>query len=155
MRELKFKAWNKKNKLMRFVEEIVFPYQLGKSNLGNRIIVWDHESREAGIIKGRTDTWSINDVELMQFTGLKDKNGVEIYEGDILKYLAHYPIDYQNRNPLKKFGRVAGPVVWEKGWLWLDYRPEKDDGTLLYESEAENWEVIGNIWANPELLTTK
>ena len=61
--------------------------------------------------------------------------------------LVHYPLDFQDRNPKKKKGRIAGPVQWVKGWLYLDYDGEDTgDNTLLYEREAENWEVIGNIY---------
>ncbi len=89
---------------------------------------------------------------IMQYTGLKDRNGKEIYEGDLMKYLVHYPHDFQERNPLKKHGRIAGGVQWVKGWLYLDYVDEKKDGSLLYEEEAKNWEVVGNIYENPDML---
>ena len=125
MREIRFRAWDKTNKTF---------------------INWN------GIKFSELNSF-INDLyDLQQFTGLLDKNGKEIYEGDIMKYLVHYPIDFQETNPLKKHGRITGGVQWIKGWLWLDYNAEKDDGTLLYEKSAEEWEVIGNIYENPELL---
>ena len=68
---------------------------------------------------------------LMQFTGLMDKNDREIYEGDLVK------------NP-EYYGEEATTVVLSNGaWrpLELDY------------SETNQWEVIGNIYENPELLT--
>src|SRR3990167_11065719 len=104
-------------------------------------------------INGEFPSTGKDPFSLMQFTGLLDKSGKEIYEGDIVKYLVHYPRDYQERNPKKKFGRIAGPVQWTKGWLYLDYDGEDNgDNALLYEKEAENWEIIGNIYENPDLL---
>jgi len=79
---------------------------------------------------------------LMQYTGLKDKNGVEIYEGDVITY---------QEEPQK----MQAKVVWKNGGFVFVY----EDGTENITSESwyapmdvEITEVIGNIYENPELL---
>lgn len=92
---------------------------------------------------GLRSYWNKN-VVLMQSTGIKDKNGVEIYEGDILKLRAIFLA------PDDKIG-------------YLEYSPKYGysiilEGNRLYRQEywastnKLNYEVIGNIYENPELI---
>lgn len=74
-----------------------------------------------------------------QYTGLKDKNGKEIYEGDILK---HEDED-------------AMYVRWYKEYVEFKLMGPNDETTTLTDWYAEDTEVIGNIFENKELLETR
>ena len=85
---------------------------------------------------------SASEVELMQYTGLKDKNGVEIYEGDVLGML-HKKHGLQNTKV----------VVWDEVHACFDWEDANGDSwpdgfTGFYDE----YEVIGNVYENPELL---
>lgn len=115
MRETKFRVWD--GKRMTNQIELRFAHGLrlvSTSDLGFGIIGDDK-------------------CVLMQYTGLKDKNGKEVYEGDIVRY--------SNKSDRE--------VVFEKGMF--QSRQKNGWGALVLI--ANNCEVIGNIYENPELLT--
>ncbi len=77
----------------------------------------------------------------MQYTGLKDKNGAEIYEGDILLC---YPDDFE-----LCYMRV---VEWDNKRCELCITTNGRSGLMLCRGASDSFKVIGNIYENPELL---
>jgi len=77
---------------------------------------------------------------IMQYTGLKDKNGKDVYEGDVLRYKSKYTEYYTH-------------VYFENGsFCDSDTYPANCYGVPFSEDSCINFEVIGNIYENPELL---
>ena len=103
------------------------------------------------MIKKDKREWSIVEDTVGQFTGLKDKNGVEIYEGDIVKINAH-SYDYGfSKDRIGEIRFLEGcfgfyKQLSEKEYLFNELATESGYGELEY------YEVIGNIYDNPELL---
>lgn len=121
MREIKFRVWSKHTKKM-FDDGFYI-------------------SQNSDLFQDDSLDYKSKDLyEVMQYTGLKDKNGTEIYEGDILKFSGNVValgIVKYNEN-FATFQACNG----NSGWLF-----GKESGT--------NIEILGNSYENPELLKTK
>jgi uncharacterized phage protein (TIGR01671 family) len=136
-RVIKFRAWDKRNEEMCEVININF-----KMNLIGVICI-DRSTVYMDSSQPMTDRlYAIERVELMQYTGLNDKNGKEIYEGDIIKY-----------NEGKTLSRAKMVVKWQQGSLSYSLLAFKEDWAYeLGECISDTLEVIGNIYENPDLL---
>lgn len=91
---------------------------------------------------------------LMQCTGLSDKNGKEIYEGDIVKYFC--PAEYCSDGLHKCqecYSGENGSVYYDEDLAMYEYISKSDQCPLTDNIRTEeDLEVIGNIYENPELL---
>jgi len=116
MREIKFRAWHRDNKCWL-----------------DSICVYSDGSWSGSLVgeRGEVSGYDERECELMQYTGLKDKNGKEIYEGDILK------TSTSNEQ-----------VMWDsKDGLWCF-----NERCPVYFADINQREVIGNIWENRDML---
>jgi uncharacterized phage protein (TIGR01671 family) len=94
------------------------------------------------------------DCPVMQYTGLKDKDGREIYEGDVID-LDSYPFYSGSlRNYLGEVYWCARDHQWSVGLHVVSDRVSGSaTGRALCEDDGEGWKVVGNIYETPELLT--
>ena len=130
MREIKFRAWDRFNK--RFVK----PENLSDS---------EHLSVENTDYGFRFLDDTESGFDYLQYTGLKDENGKEIYEGDIVSYVGYsaYGRDEEPSKLIIEWDEIGGG--FDLRWLFV-----KDDGDIgLYNIDIE---VIGNIYENPEMV---
>lgn len=130
MREIKFRAWDKDKKEMFEVGALTF------------------NDEKLGIAVDDED-WKIRPhSEPMQFTGLKDKNGKEIFEGDILSILWIEEDQYE----------VGDVQWWDAGFRFVTDCEAHDPfhiSDLWVDDKVLQIEIIGNIYENPELLEEK
>ncbi|CAF1852494.1 YopX family protein [Bacillus subtilis] len=134
MREIKFQGIYKPTKEKFIPHNINFNSKTVVGDFDGEIGDWCHFSLEQS---GYGDVW------LRQYTGLRDKNGRDIYEGDIVKVT----------NGAEELGGVdtgIGRVEWLTKWgFWNASKIENGLGDLLFNGYVE---VIGNIYEDPEFL---
>lgn len=90
-----------------------------------------------------SDYFDTEDMILMQYVGLKDKNGKEIYEGDIVKF--------RFKDDREEFPDLIGYIEYQT--TFTAFRIMSNQGSFKIDiTEIKFIEVIGNIYKNPELL---
>lgn len=122
-REIKFRAWDKDKKQWLFGYEL--PNLGGFSLFGEVMMLGEWSSIPLD---------KLNDIEVMQFTGLLDKNGKEMYEGDIVRTDDH----------------EIAKIEWDAPEFVAMYRGLGGYWNAL--SLPNNTEIIGNIYEHPNLL---
>jgi len=144
MREIKFRAWDKKFKVMIpsvvaydndnvIVVDTIINQTYNDDDLDERLNDVEGAGPEHYCITG--------DIEVMQFTGLLDTNGKEIYEGDIVKHFGDNDFVHEIKFKHGAFG-YDSLVAPEKFVTYSETRIH----------EIETVEIIGNTYENPELI---
>ncbi|NFA59486.1 YopX family protein [Clostridium sporogenes] len=135
MREIKFRFWDNVINNMYYGEEV----SKSKNELRHN---WYCITKEEGLMVGNVGPSGMDNYGLivMQYTDLKDINGKEIYEGDIVHLECMLISD---EIPLD------GVVVFEEGTWWVENEEERRAERLW--GECNYLRVKGNIYANPEL----
>ena len=125
-REIKFRAWKHTYTPSGSsgIGEMVYDIRLGNS-------IWNNKDIEVNKILNDTP-------RLMQYTGIKDKNGKEIYEGDILTHIVQG----------NRFVEFGSPKTSYAGYMLVN----KDGMRGTLQDTERLYEVIGNIYENIELL---
>ena len=132
MREIKFRAYIKNLGWMLPVSMIDFENEtiyvsLDSDEWSNDPLEYDFDDK---------------DIEIMQYTGLKDKNGVEIYEGDIVR-----TSNYGTGNRVNHLGYDLFNIIFKDGAFRLDSKYR-----TYFLNDGFHCEIIGNIFENPELM---
>lgn len=117
----KFRAWDVHEKKMFTNDQLII--------WNGNVYANDNSELNVNNLKG----WSIDEKYLMQFTGLKDKNGKEVFEGDIVLI----------------YSEKISKVFYSQGSFCVDIL---NGGTPLHAFSSKQLEVIGNIYENLELL---
>lgn len=149
-REIKFRVWDKYKKQMYPISSI--DYNIFSQEI--RIIAVGHKNGMCTAYNKNhnSEKCDITALELMQYTGLKDKNGKEIYEGDIVKITEKEKISKHKVISMKP---IIADIEWSEEYLTytLITTSVKDAFESLTDYLDEcDIEVIGNIYDNPELL---
>lgn len=118
MREIKFRCWDR------------FKQRWSNYKINDDTVYF--MDKNTGVLYGSYNK-RYKDFNLMQYTGIKDKNGKEIYEGDIV---------------FESSGEEYFKVVFEDG----SFRLESEEYSLLLKNYAHICEVVGNIYENLELI---
>ncbi|MFR6670724.1 YopX family protein [Enterococcus sp.] len=132
----KFRCWDEPNKTMRF---------------NNEIVIWSGQVyiNEKKKLDSRIKGYSCLPKHLMQSTGLKDKNGVEVFQGDIVK-VTDEDEEYSYISVVKNYAEEGYPafdIEYPSDWEY-----ESNALSTIMSGGYETIEIIGNIYENPELL---
>ena len=153
MRQIKFRAWAKEKNKMIYPDGKKWGFPLGSSFFGtgtNTILIISPDGDLVKHSRGDNDILPdceiVNeDFELMQFTGLLDKNGKEIYEGDVVNH-ADCPDGPSHEVHIYS-------ILWnDSGFALLSPKSEIPTSFILDKKWGVLLEIIGNIYENPELL---
>jgi len=144
MREIKFRAWDKYQRKMYSWSKI------GGSSSEGHLSLWN-------LINSLSDSLIV-----MQYTGLKDKNGKEIYEGDVIQNLNCFNChsswgDTTDNFPNERvvvFGD-SGTPCFRLAFIEENIRDRGTSGLVFCKGNEKNFEIIGNIHENPELVEVK
>lgn len=130
----RFRAWDKIHKIMYEVDDIM-SIDFGKSEIGVKTLFFD-----------QTNRYDFDDIVLMQSTGLTDKNGKEIFEGDVVT-------DGHTKGDIKNHPTLGFYMVDDNGVeRWFSDNATIEDFEEDVETVARILEIIGNVHTNPELL---
>ena len=133
MRPIKFRVWNRPFEKMQVIS------CLQVSEDGIDMLTTDGDHYQLDPTQG----------ELMQYTGLHDSKGLEIYEGDILKVTAEDGLSYLA--PVRYFGDEGYPA-FDLAGIPTPWSYDANALATIIQGGVETCEIVGNIYENPELL---